>query len=585
VPRSRSRLPSSWIATQWMLLGLPLLVAGRMARELEGTLDQVVAAELIVNTTVPWAVALGLLLGMCDSWFVPAALRGDASARLRASSLRMLAVLTVAPAALWMVMPPDLMETGSIWRRLGAWLAVAVVPLWSTSLLLRARGRGHLASGAVTAALVGVLVAGTSLLTRASFLHASASVAPLAAAGIVASVGVYLAVSERVGASLSRVLGATYGLAAATSLLLALTLGRTPDGAAWVVDIAAVDPAAGRVAVIVEEPNTLDRLLEVDIDTGAVIKVPRRVGRVGYAGGYRVEMWSPRIDFLRARPTRGYPCAVDPAGLRRCAAVRFESGSQPMNAHPRRPLVVTGDHGTLLVWDLAADRAWRLEREGRVRWPCFTDAGDLIWRIQTDVGPYVQERLRLDGLAAGTSAAPSDVTASVERLAIDHDERCARDSPVLTEAAFVRGRHAAGRAALMAGPGIPGGEAVIEEEVGGVAWSRDGMTAVLAVGRPRSVRFYREDLGLTAGASVPKLLSPKLSRDGRWLAHRLDGPQDPYRVVVRSVPDAALRLETTTEASTTEFDGRGRVLRVQDGRLRAVDPESGTDVALFPRGP
>ena len=48
---------------------------------------------------------------------------------------------------------------------------------------------------------------------------------------------------------------------------------------------------------------------------------------------------------------------------------------------------------------------------------------------------------------------------------------------------------------------------------------------------------------------------------------------------------ASLRVATTTESSRTVFDGRGRVLRIEEGRLRAVDPATGEDAVIFPREP
>lgn len=573
-----------WPMTQVLFLFLPLIVAVQLAMESTEPLDQLVAADLVVALTVPWALLLCLILGVGGTWFVSSDLRGDGAAIIRATGLRLLAVLAVAPAALWAVQPLDLFDFESAWRRLGTWLAVGAVPLWASATLVRARGRRAWTAFAVAGGQTLVLTMGVGLVCRALFIHPLAALAPLASAGVVASVGTFLAVTERVPGRLREIVGAVFLLAGSTSTAMAFYLAHAPIESAWVVDIAAVDPE-GRVGLLVQEPNTELRILEVDLATGEVRALPRRVNRVMYVPGYRFELRASMTQILFGRQPSGIPCRTDADEHTVCADVAFPPGTSPVSTHPRLPLVVAGSARTLLGWNLRTDTVWSLARDRRIRWPCLTDAGDIIWRIQTTGGPYEHERLRLGGLAGGTPKEPVDVTSAVESLPLDHGERCVADAVTSTKAEFVRGRRAVGRVAMIAGPGLPAGGQPIPGEIGGVAWSGDGTTAALAIGRPRTVRFYREDLGLTEPVPVSRLLAPVLSRDGRWLAHRVDGTHSPYQIAVRSVPDAGLRVATTTEASRTMFDGRGRVLRIEDGRLRAVDPATGEDEVIFPREP
>lgn len=573
-----------WASVQVIALVFPLIVAARLALVVEGAMDEVVAADLVVATVGPWALALSLFLGAADDWFVPSSSSEDVAVRVRASSLRMLAVLTVSAVALGVVQPPNIAELSSTWVQLGSWLAVGAVPVWSTALLVRARGGGRVRSLLIATSFVVVLAGGATVLGRVLFLHRLAVLAPMAAAGVVASIGFYLAVTERVVAPLRTVVLAMGLLAASTGLALALVLASAPVRSSWVYDYVAIDRPGARLALLVQEPNTDTRHVQVSLSDGSIERLPRRIVRVVYAGVYRVEVWAGwRGLLLGTGSDHGWSlCRVDPAGERVCADASFEPGRQALGAHPRRPLVVAGDLDTLIVWDLASDDTRVIERPRSVRWPCITDDGDLIWRVETPLGPYAHEALRLGSAPSGHSGAPLDVSDVVETLELSHEERCATASETETAAWFVRGRRAIGRVAMMAGPGLPADGEPIHEKIGGVAWSGDGLTAALAVGRPRTVRFYREDLGLTKPRAAPDLTAPALSWNGRLLAYRLDGGHNPHQIVVRTVPEARVVLETTTESSFIDWDGQGRLLRVEDGRLRALDPTTGKDILLFP---
>ena len=570
------------LGTQVLILGLPLIISARLAWIVDGELDRVLAAELLVATVGPWAVALGLLLGVAgDSLGAQPAIAGS-TVMVRGNSLRMLAVLGVVVVSLGLIEPLYTTELSSNWVHLGAWLAAGACPLWSTALLVRIRGQSRVRALLFAIGLVLVLAGGTAVMGRLLFLHHHAVLAPISAAGVVASIGLYLAVTERVVAPLRRVLSATGILAVGTGLSMTLVLTSAPMGSSWVYDCMAVDRSGARIALLVQEPNTRLRYVELSLADGSATRLPRRVSRVLYAGKHRAEIWSNWWGAMAGLELGSSLCRLDPSGERTCVDVPLEPGTLPIGAHPRRSLVFAGDFDSLVVWDLASDAAWTVERPGRIRWPCLTGGGDLIWRVQMATGPYSHEILRLGSAPAGTSAAPMDVSGLVEELELSHGERCAVDAQTPPQARFIRSRRAIGRVARVLGPGLPPEGQQISEEIGGVSWSGDGRTAALAVGRPRTVRFYREDLGLTDALAAPGLNAPAMSGDGSFLAHRSGSLSRQRKIIVRSVPDARVVLETTTEGSVPDWDGRGRILRIEDGRLRALDPASGQETLLFP---
>jgi|GEM_PF-2381945 len=581
-PGSRRRNPLLWPAVQVLGLVLPLVVASRLNREVSDAMDRLVAADLFVGMVLPWALAIGLFLGLADDWFVPTDKAADASARLRATSWRMLGVLTVAPASLWVIQPPDVLAFSSHWRWMGAGLAVGVIPLWSVGSLVRARGLPRWSALVLSTGFAGTLAAGTMLLCRAAFLSEIAALSPLAATGVVASIGVYLAASERVDAGLSSVLVATGTLAVLLGGGMALVLAGAPIENVWVRDVVAMDVLGRRATVQVDQANIRGRRVEVSLQDGAPTPLGRRVRRVAYVGGVRLEAEAPWLGVLRGRRPGLRPCAVSPGGERTCVAATLTGGPTVIERHPRRPLGLVGDSSGLIVWDVAQSKVWQVQREGRLRWPCFSEGGDVIWRIQMSDGPYQNEILRLASAPAGTPRRPGEASRAVQALPLDHEERCAEGTASAPSAQFVRGRQAVGRAASLRGPGLDEAGVELQGEVGLLSWSADGLTASVPLGRPRTLAIYRADLGLTPAAPLPRATAPTLSASGELLAFRAANDGMPYPVEVRAVPGLQRVWEGTSESTRVPWDGRGRLLRVEEGRLYTVDPLTGDDRLLFP---
>ena len=571
-PRARS--PLVWPLVQLGLLVLPLAAAGALRAEMRGPSDAVFASALLLQLLIPWSGVLAVLLGAVPDAFLPRADRGDAARRVEATSWRMLAVLLVAPAALARVEAPDLVAPSAEWLGLGTWLGAGAVPFWAAALLVRVRGRGALLAAAVAAGTVLLLVGGATSLGFGLDLDPSARRPPVLAAGIVAGLTLYLAATERVAASLPKVLGAAGLLASGTAALLGWRLGSAPLSVAWVTQL--LDERADAVLLEVSVPNRHPHIVQVDLRTGRARDLSRLANRALYVGSELVTLREDLSDVLLGRRPMRRLCLAGMPPV--CVDADIPSGSGTLAPRPRLARIVAGTPNSLVAWDLETNQVWEARRDGRVRWPCFTDDGHVLYRVQREDGPYDHELLRLTDESSGPPRRPGP--GDVESLALDHDHRCVEASAGPVEATFVRGFSAVGREATLAGPGLPPEGVPLGDDITTFAWSDDGRTGALASGVPRTLRFYREDLGLTAPQSVRGLSGVTVSPEGRWVAHGLEDV--PHAVVVRSVPDGTERLRVTNEVPRLAWDSLGRLLHVVEGRLLALDPGTGLETELFP---
>ncbi len=568
-------------AIEVLALALPLLTGTRLARTSESSQEALLGSEILLDLLMIWSLSLAAVLGFFGSWFVAAARQDDPTAAVRASTWRMLVVLAVAAGSLWLVEPPDFVSWGGAWRRLATFLAVGPVPLWACSSLLRLRGVGLLPSLAVSLGVGAVAIGGTWLLGQALFLHDQAALAPLGAVGVVTSVGLTLANWERVPGRWGVQIAAISAIGVAVAAAMSFFLTRSVPGTAWVEDIAVNQKRSGRVLIIVTEPNTRPRILKLDREpTITVEPLHPRAEWVTTSGEFVVQLRRTWPSVLLRQEWVYVPCASGPRGE---VCIDHEvRGQVPLFAgHPRRDRVVVVSDHELLGWDLNEDRVWLVKREGQVRWPCMTSDGRLIWRMQTESGPYRHETFAFPEELAGTPSAPGDATAGVQSLPLDHGGQCDAGSFAEAAGTFVRGRERLGRLSMLTGPGLPEEGVHVEGTIGTVRWSYDGTTAALVTDSNAAVRFYNAAWGLTDPLPIPELFSPELSVDGRWMSRpvRLDDGSPGFEVM--SVPDGQPRFRRPS-VTRARFDGRGGILQVWQGDLSTVDAETGEATLLYP---
>lgn len=580
LPGRTWRNPWLWPSTQAMVLLLPLLTAGRLAFSVESDLDAALASDLILKMTSIWAMSCALVLGAGPELFVPAASRADPEAKLAAVSRRMLAVLVVVPLSMAIADPPDVTNLAPAWRQLALLMATLVVPTWAGTLLARVRGMGPLRTIAVVP-LWGVAVLGSTVVAgRFAFLDDGAILTAVAAAGVVGSIGLYLAATERVTASLGRVLVAVGVLAAALGSAVIGWMANPEAGVAWVLEPMVASSRTGEVFFSVQEPNLQPRIFSVQRTTGEVNRLRRGVWELELVGRWQVTaLPSPALPFL---PRTARLCKTRTGAEQVCVQASFPYSGTHVDKHGSLPLVLMVTRHAILVWNIESDEAWQVRRpEHVVRWPCFDDAGGVVWRLKTKEGPFLQERLVLDDLPSGSLRAPPEVSGVVERLPLKHLFQCRAPSrtPV---GRLLRGRAAVGRPHVLHGPGLPDGKVELNPLLRGASWSKDGSTFMFGIDDDR-IRFYRPEFGLSDPIVLPRLSAPSLSPNGALLAHYAGGSAAGHLLLVREVPGGAVVLETRTEASRTRWLDSEALLRVDAGRLIEMNARTGAETTLFPR--
>jgi hypothetical protein len=579
LPRRTWRNPWLWPVTQLGVLLFPLVTAWRLGLEVGSQADAGFAGDLMLDMVVVWATLCGLLLGLVPELFVAPASRGDRTAMVTAVSRRMFAVLVLVPLSIAIVEPPDLLNPGRVWRQVTLLMAAVVVPTWAGMLLARVRGLGPVVTLVIVPTWGLVVIGGAVIAGRLAHLDSQALQTVAASAGVVGSIGLYLAVTETVTASLGRVLGAVALLAGALAATVTWWLAHPPLEMAWVVGPAGANSETSEIFIHVLEPNLHERIFSVDSE-GTVTPNPYGVVDVEFLGRWQVmALLSPDLPLV---PRTVRLCASEAGREDRCVAARSRSRGVHVDTHGSVPLVLMVTRHAIVVWNLETDAAWQVRRpDHRVRWPCFDEDGGLIWRLQTEEGPYRHERLDLAGVPPGDSSLPPEVSELVQPLPTDHGFQCRTGGGKGTVGRFVRGRKLVGRPHVLHGPGLPSGGAKLASTVGPASWSGDGRTFVYGIGR-NQVRFYRPEFGLSAPVTLPNMVDPKLSPDGSLVAHSDGSTDGATAFVVRSVPDGAVVLRFSSEASEPTWHGSGHMLRVEAGRLLVLDARTGLEKVVFP---
>jgi len=570
------RNPWLWPTTQLLVLLFPLVVAWRLELDLRSNADAQFAAELMVQFIRPWATAVALALGLGGRWFLPRGATDDPATILRAVSPRMLAVLLVVPVSLAIVQPLSPEALTGPWRELGLLMATLVVPAWAGSLFARLRGFGVVASLGLVALWLGVVFGGTQLFCRLGHLDQDALQMAVAASGVVGSIGLFLAATERVVAPLPRVFVGVGLLAWACSGAMIGWVQSPSLDVVWVHEIVASGGPGGRPVVLVKEPNLAMRLVEVDVVSGQPEPLGYNVRLVGAAADLRIEA-RVSLDVGLQKSVR--LCGKNAEG-ERCVGARLQDDSPLLAFHGVLPVVLLKARHGLLVWDLATDAAWQVRRPDEVvRWPCFDQQQGIIWRIQTSAGPYRHERLALEDLPRPSDRAePLDASRAVSSIPIDHGFRCT--SGPERAATFISSRRLIGRKNTLFGPGLPPEGAFLGDTVGTTAWSGDGRTFMWQQG-PAWARFYREGIGLSEPIRTDEMFTPTLSPNGELLVYATPAGVA-YELVVRSVPDGAELLRRPTSSGAASWLGPKTLGRVEDGVLWAIDVATGAERVLFP---
>jgi len=579
LPRRTWRNPWLWPATQLGVLLFPLLTAWRLGLEVGSRADVGFATDLMLTMMSLWATLCGLLLGVAPELFVPAAARGEPAVMLRAVSRRMFAVMLMVPVSMAIVEPPNFVDPGPVWRQIALLMAAVVVPTWAGTLLARIRGLGPVATLVVVPTWGLLVIGGAVMASRLAYLDPQALQTAVASAGVVGSIGLYLAVTETVSASLPRVLGAVGLLAAALGAAVTWWLAHPALEMAWVVEPAGANSGTGEILIHVVEPNLQGRVFSIDAE-GRARPHPHGVTDVEFLQRWQI-MARPSLD-LPFLPRTVRLCASTAGREERCVAARFRNRSVHVDGDGSAPVALMVTRHAILVWNLETDAAWTVRRpDHAVRWPCFDEDGGLIWRLQTEEGPFLHQRVDLAALPASDASAPLEVSEFVQELPTDHPHQCRTGGGDGTVGRFVRGRALVGRPHMLSGPGLPGGVVELEPIIGPASWSADGGTFVYGIG-DHQVRFYRPEFGLSAPVTLPNMVEPKLSPDGALVVHFDESEDGVIDFVVRSVPDGALVLRYSTEESRPTWYGPDRMLRVEAGRLLSFDARTGEERVLFP---
>ena len=565
-PRRRSLLgPSRGL--DLILLAIPPLSAVRLRLEAGEVGDEILAAHLLVSFLGPYLVVAALLFGLRPE-LLSRAEAPTPGQLLRASTVRVTALVIVTLASLRVLVIPDLAYvSGPFWRLL-LWMGALALPLWTTTLLLRLRGVLTWRALGVTLLVLGGFAAGALALGVATVLPPAGMAVPLAVGGAVYSVGIWVAAWRRVEGGWLQVEVATAAAAVAVSTVLGFRVADPPLDTVAVTALLAFDEQGQRVAFGVE--RSLSRfygMAEYELETGRWREFERSVDLVAYAQGCRIVARRSGVSYTLDTMGAVTLCREDPAG--EVCGVKLGPGPRLLvRGHTRAPLVVAHRGRELVAWDLESDRIWKQVRGGLIRWPCFGADRSLYWRVQAGDPPYTQEILRLD-----------DVAPEPRTLPLIHGEGCEDRGQVEPAARFVRGRHLAGTPSTLEGPGLAGGRVEIPEQVGQSVWSADGQVLALML-QGEMVRYYTPGSGLGPALPMDGNTGLALSPDGAMVAFIVVGePHD--RVIVRSVPDNQVVAEMPGEGRVL-WTGDDRLLFIQEQQLVRLDPVGGAREILFP---
>ncbi len=569
---SRRRRRGGFGPGEWLLLALPVLSGFRL-RFGAGPGADVVAANMLVDMAGPGLAMLAFAVGAWGRVALPRECRDDVDVLRRASTARMVAILLAAGLGLWIVFPVDLVTRQGPWRRMIGWAFGVALPAWGAGLFALVRGRrtlvatlASLGMGAVPA----LLALGFGLFYE---LSPAALVMPATASGVVVGGGTALAAWFGVTAPGWIVLTVLIVFAAGPGWAVAEHHAHPPIESLEVYRIQDFDRAGGRVLLWVERRDThTQRLVEVDPATGdATLLRPRDRDGV-YAGGIRVT-WrrTPLDQSTRVQQPRALCRETTPGGPVACRPAALPPQGVPiLDPHPRLPLVLATLIDRIVVWNLESDVMTASVHPGsRIRWPCFSGDGSILYRVETPVGPFTHHRLDLESMESTA-------------LGDGHDLQCEPDTPVVPHASFRRGTRRLGIPGRIFASSLPEDGVTLRGNAIVAVWSRDGGTvAMLFDQHTENLGAYSADGGFIDRITIPPPPNLKLSPDGSLLAHATEEPQGWWIVVtepttggrVAKLPSDSLQMTWTDDA---------RLHLVQEMKLTTVEPRSGERRVLFP---
>lgn|GEM_PF-6004458 len=543
-----------------LLIGLPLLAAVQLRAA--GTYDDIIVADLYAVMAGPWACFVALVIAMR-----PLGGRPVGADFLARSGLLMLGLLVCTLGGLLVLLPFDPAPPLSPWRKLSCWVGAAALPLWSAALWasLQAKSRRRALLEAVVAS--GAVALGGLIIGLLHELDVWALMTPVAAAGSLLSIGLVLASFEGMQSNTRRVVGASGAVALVVAEVLSLTLSAAPIATAWVTSVVAVDAPTGRVLIGLQLPNRAGpSFAELRPNEGTWELLSTRTMSVKYASGERISLVRRPLPAVLALSAGYAVCRASGECLD-----GFDGSRPPLvHAHPHLPLVAMRQNQRLAAWDLRDDRRWVVERPDQVIiWPCFEGNDALLWRVRTESGPYLNERLPLaDG------AVP-------EQLVAGHEHACADADLHVEGVRFVRGRRAVGKPSRLFGPGLPEDGFVFPGDVSHVDRSGDGRRTFVVGTNPSWVLWIYE-VGQGMRGPLPMEPNDKLFLDesGELLAYARHRDHA-ASLRVQRVDDWAVLDDRPIDPVGMHFGEPFGLLYMLDGRLMQQDV-GGEPRVVFP---
>jgi len=565
-PVALPRRRAAWLFLQVSAAVLPALTAARLRFEMDKFGLDALEGMVFVSYAGPFALLWTLILGLR---VIPSP---AGSPPILSFRLRVALLFTSTALGLWLLQPLDLSVPLSAWWSLLFWLFGLAAPLGLLAHRCRDAGRSLLGSLAVLASCLSVATLVALLMAMTLELPALTMGVPVVVGGLVFAIGLGLLQPERSGVSFRRALCFLAALAFLAQGFVAFEVSQSSHEAGYVTGIVDIDRKGSRLVVRMERLSIpVEGFAEINLITGAVTEISRRTLDARYAGGIRVELRRSSLAVVLGSH-RGQRLCHEEGGGVSCGEPLPGPGRYILVTHPRAAQALVTRANRTEVNDFETGMKWSYsEGEGKIRWPCFSDSGRLLFRVDRGTSPYAQ--LAMD-LAPGTVAPPVG-------LPLGHEVQCLGASSVEPEVRFIRGRRRESRPSRIKGPGLPESGLDLGFSVLVSSWSDDGQVLGLLYERGW---FHRFRLG--EGFTEPILLGPTeppvLNYAGNRLAHVVDRGSAGMEMFVRELPSGEPLSQFPVTVADIAWDDRGAVLMVQSWALTRFDPGTGETTVLFP---